>query len=243
VFAPAANNVLIPGFNPVNAPIVSITRGPAVVKGGKTMLPVIQLDPRPANEALTSVATAPVDGFFTAAPYRGAFDARQTWLYNWTASFAYGFTPDTSATTYCTAKTNSLGCVPAIGANGTPSATTGTGFVVSGSYVRNNKSGLLFYGVSGQASGAFQNGVLCVKAPIKRTPATVSGGSPTGNDCTGVYSIDMNAFAVGALGGTPLAALTTPGTVVDCQWWGRDPGFAAPNNTTLTDGLEYVVGP
>jgi hypothetical protein len=83
-----------------------------------------------------------------------------------------------------------------------------------------------------------------VKAPLKRTGPTNSGGAaPPANDCSGVFSIDMNAFAHSAGPPPPLSALTVPGTTVDCQWWGRDPGFPAPDNTTLTDAMEYVVCP
>jgi hypothetical protein len=146
-------------------------------------------------------------------------------------------------TTFCTAKTTSNGCVPAIGSIGTPSASAGSGFLVSASNTINNQSCLLFYGTNGQGSGAFQGGILCVKAPIKRTPGTTTGGNPPPSDCSGAPAIDMNAFAIGSLGGTPLAALTVPGTVVTCQWWGRDPGFAAPNNTQLTNGLQYTICP
>ncbi|MDZ4754703.1 MAG: hypothetical protein SGJ11_09425 [Phycisphaerae bacterium] len=91
VFLPANNNVFVPGFDAADAPIQSITRGPAVVKGGLTMLPVISLDPRPANEALTSVTMAPNDGFLTRVQYRGAFAANENWLCGWTAADAFGF--------------------------------------------------------------------------------------------------------------------------------------------------------
>jgi hypothetical protein len=143
------------------------------------------------------------------------------------------------ASVYCTAKTNSLGCLPYIVVVGT---TCNASLEVRAHLVRNQKSGLLFYGVTGQSAAPFQGGTLCVAPPIRRTPATNSGGSPLpANDCSGVFSIDMLAFAKGQLGGSPLPALTLPGTLVRCQWWGRDPGFPAPNNTTLSNAAEYEV--
>jgi hypothetical protein len=147
-------------------------------------------------------------------------------------------------TAYCTAKVNALGCTPKIGFSGAPSASSASGFVVQATEVRNNKAGILLYSVNGRAATPFQGGVLCIAPTIRRTPGVGSGGNPApANDCSGVYAIDMNAFAAGALGGNPLAALLVPGTRVDAQFWGRDPGFPAPNNTTLTNALEYVVAP
>jgi hypothetical protein len=144
-------------------------------------------------------------------------------------------------TTYCTAKINSLGCSPSIGYSGLPSATLPTAFVIQASQVRNNKSGLLFYGVNGKVGSPFQGGTLCIKTPIRRTPSVVAGGTPPpANDCTGVFSMDFNAFAQSGLGDP---ALQIAGTVVDVQWWGRDPGFAPPNGTTLSNALDFVMCP
>jgi hypothetical protein len=53
----------------------------------------------------------------------------------------------------------------------------------------------------------------------------------------------MNTFGRGLLGSNPLPALSVVGTVVHCQWWGRDQGFPAPNNTMLSGGLRYTICP
>lgn len=94
----AANNNVVPaGTLDSDAPVTAITRGPLQVLGGLNQIQVTFLDPRPANEALTSVSAAPNDGFFTAANYRGAFapaaNAGDNWLCGWSASDAFGFTP------------------------------------------------------------------------------------------------------------------------------------------------------
>jgi hypothetical protein len=79
------------------SPIRKIVRGPNVSYLGLIMQPVVTLDPRPANDALTSFAAAPADGFFTPAQYRGAFRPDQgnteirPWICGWTASSAFGF--------------------------------------------------------------------------------------------------------------------------------------------------------
>jgi hypothetical protein len=147
--------------------------------------------------------------------------------------------------TYCTAKQNSLGCTPTISGAGVPSASLPSGFTVDVAMVRNQRPGLFFYTSNGAQAGlTFQCGTLCVgPTNLKRTPARSAGGNALpANDCSGVYSIDMNAFAAGMAGGNPDPALGVMGTTVHAQAWGRDQGFASPCNTTLSDGLEYVVG-
>ncbi len=93
VFAASNNNVQIAGTADASSPIQTLTRGASVPLNGNTlfMVPVTSIDPRPKNQALTSVNKAPNDGFFTPAQYRGGFAANENWLCNWTAADAYGF--------------------------------------------------------------------------------------------------------------------------------------------------------
>ncbi len=148
---------------------------------------------------------------------------------------------DLEPLTYCVGKTNSLGCTPAITSQGMPSASASNGFSVSCAQVRNNKPGVLLYGLQGRGSNAFQGGTLCLQPPIRRTLGTNSGGTGApANDCSGLLSIDMNAFAAGALGGSPAPELSQPGRSVYCQWWSRDP--QDQYGSSLSNALEYVVG-
>jgi probable HAF family extracellular repeat protein len=146
--------------------------------------------------------------------------------------------------TYCTAKTTSTGCVPIIDGHGVSSVANGASFQVTCIALRNQKSGLFVYGSSGRAGLPFGGGTLCVKSPLKRTPLSNSAGNAAPlNDCSGVLQLDFNAFAAGLAGGNPSPALAVPGTTIDVQAWGRDAGFAPPNNVQLSGGLEYVVLP
>ncbi|MBI5431721.1 MAG: VCBS repeat-containing protein [Planctomycetes bacterium] len=149
----------------------------------------------------------------------------------------YEQVPPTTVT-YCVAKTTSVGCSPAIASSGTPSASAGSGFTISASQALNNKNGLLFYGTHGRASAPFQGGTLCVKSPIKRTAVQSSGGNPPPNDCSGSFALDFNAYV--ASGADPALI---GGVLVDAQYWFRDPGFTPPNNTGLSNALEFTLAP
>jgi hypothetical protein len=71
--------------------------------------------------------------------------------------------------------------------------------------------------------------------------ASTGGNAGAASDCSGAVSLDMNAFASGALGGNPAAQLTLPGTRVWMQAWSRDSG--SPSGTNLASALTFVVLP
>jgi hypothetical protein len=139
------------------------------------------------------------------------------------------------ASTYCTAKTNSLGCVPSIAGNGSASVSSTAASLITCSNQINQKIGLLLYSHH-PASLAFQGGTLCVQSPLSRTAQQSSGGSASGSDCTGAFGFDFNARIDSGVDATLVA-----GAQIFCQYWSRDPGSAS--TTSLSNGLNFLVNP
>jgi hypothetical protein len=138
---------------------------------------------------------------------------------------------------YCTAKAGLACGAPAIGTSGCPEAGVSSGFVVSAGPARAGKAGLLIYTDAGAAALPFQGGLLCISpAPLKRSSPIGSGGTAGG--CDGVFTLDFNAFASGALGGNPLPSIQQPGTRVNAQFWGRD---SQQTGSFLSDAVEFVM--
>ena len=136
---------------------------------------------------------------------------------------------------YCTAKTNSLGCVPQISWAGTASASNASAFVVTAQDLVNQRNGLLFYGFA-PTSLAYQGGTLCVAAPTRRTPIQNSGGSVSPPDCSGTLAFDFNSHIQSGVDPQLVA-----GESVYAQYWSRDPSTVS--NTNLTDAIQFTIGP
>ena len=98
-----------------------------------------------------------------------------------------------------------------------------------------NKFGVYFYSKSGANSVPFQGGILCGQPPLVRTMMQNSGGSAP---CGGSFQLDFNAY---------VASGKDPGLIagqqVWIQTWSRDPGFAPPNNTSLSDAVSFMLCP
>ena len=134
-----------------------------------------------------------------------------------------------AAQTYCTAKTTSGGCVPAISALGLPKSNGG--FVIQASQIEPNQLGVLFYSTVASNNQPFQGGFLCVQPPVRRLPVQDSGGA---GPCSGTFSDDFSAWIV--IGGDPSLV---PGQQLWAQYWFRDPGV--PSGTGLSNALTTVI--
>ena len=147
------------------------------------------------------------------------------------------FAPGCVATSYCTAKPNSLGCMPRLTISGQVSASQ-IGGILRVDRVQSGLSGLLVFGLNGRASNPLFGGTLCVAPPLRQTPVGVTreGAYWLPPPCRGTWTIDMSLYLATH---SPLPA----GTVVNCQWWGRDPGLPLPEAVSLSNGLEFTTCP
>lgn len=146
----------------------------------------------------------------------------------------YRFFPVAPAT-YCTGKVNSLGCTPAIAFSGTPSANPAAPFLITASNFINHKSGLLFYSHAPTAV-VFQGGTKCVANLSVRTPPSSSGGSASGNDCSGAHSFDFNDWVVNGWDSS-----LGVGAEIYAQYWSRDP--QSPSHTSLSNAVRFLLNP
>jgi len=138
---------------------------------------------------------------------------------------------------YCTAKTNSQGCLPMLASQGSPSLSIPLPFDVTVTDALNNKTGIFFYGLNGPVAAPFFGGTLCVQPPIRRTPIQFSGGTPPpAADCSGTLTFDFNDWIQS--GQDPLIAA---GNSVALQAWMRDPQSSF--GVSLSDAVEALVCP
>jgi len=136
---------------------------------------------------------------------------------------------------YCVSTPNSAGCLPTIGFFGVPTGDSDDNFRIQASQVLNNTTGLLVL-ASAPAALPFHGGTLCVQGTLVRCTLQGSGGSASGDDCSGTFDFAVHQSYLHAHG-------WNTGASVYAQWWSRDRGLAAPNNVSLTDGLAFVVAP
>jgi hypothetical protein len=149
-------------------------------------------------------------------------------IYAWSTS-------SVAPTVYPAGKVNSAGCLPMLESQGVASASSPHPFSVAASQVLNQESGLYFYGFA-SAALPFQGGVRCVAISLHRTPVQSSGGSPSGQECTGEFAFDMNAPIQS--GADPLL---TSATTNYGQCWYHDPDD--PHSTVLSAALAATSTP
>jgi uncharacterized protein YfiM (DUF2279 family) len=148
-------------------------------------------------------------------------------------SLVVDYTPPVSG--YCVSDTSSAGCAVTIASAGTPSASVGSGFIVSLAHAPAGRATSLVYGLSGPTAIPFSGAILCVAPPLTRCAVRfVDASDPA---CGGGASLDFNARIASGLD-PRLAA----GTTVHMQWHVRD---AATLLGTLvsSDALRVVIQP
>jgi hypothetical protein len=154
---------------------------------------------------------------------------------------AYVFEVCPAPENYCTAGVSASGCQAALSASGIPSASAATGFEVQATSVEGDKAGLFFFGTNGRQANSWGNGssFQCVVPPVLRTGLQL--GTGTIGECDGTFALDFNAlWCPSCLGFNKNPGI---GATVQAQLWYRDPLSTSNQTTSLSDAIEFCVGP
>ncbi len=144
---------------------------------------------------------------------------------------------DCGAETFCDAKEDSAGCVPAITSSGAASLGGNSILTLTASGVLNRQFGLFIYGTEVADDPAF-GGTLCVGGnEVRLMEPTNSGGSGApGTSCDGSFTrvIDGAFLAAAGFG---------IGEEVFCQWLYRDPLAPDGSGAGITNAAAFLVCP
>lgn len=175
------------------------------------------------------------------------FDASGAWVetfedpqmhFPWGLAFAPGCPASVG---YCTAGTSASGCQATLTTSGSASASKSSGFLLQSTFVEGDKDGWFFYGTNGRQAGTWGNGTsfVCVVPPRVRG-SLLTGVGPVGS-CAGQFTMDLNARWCSTC---PKPAHNPgAGAVGQAQLWYRDPASTSNQTSSMSDAVEYVVGP
>jgi hypothetical protein len=184
------------------------------------------------GSAVAAAGDIDADGkvdMLVAAPFDNHQDGSRGTLYLFSGSCS-------APVSYCVAKTNSLGCTPAVSSSGSWSLSGPDDFRVLAHDVINQKLGLLFWSF-GPDQRPYLGGYRCLGQGQVRTSVQFSGGSPNNvHDCSGTFSyLFTHSYLLGH------GALA--GSTVYAQYFYRDPQNPDGTGIGLTDGLQFTVCP
>jgi hypothetical protein len=154
---------------------------------------------------------------------------------------AYMFEISAPSTVYCTAGISASGCQASLATSGIASAAIGSGFNVMATSVEGDKDGLFFLAANGRQANPWGNGTSyqCIVPPVSR--ASLLTGTGTTGSCDGAFGQDLNALWCSSC---PKPAKNPgAGAIVQAQLWYRDPFNTSNKTTSLSDAIEFCVGP
>jgi hypothetical protein len=136
---------------------------------------------------------------------------------------------------YCSPKSNSLGCIPTLTAQGEASLGGADDFHLLATNLRNQQFGALFWSATADHApygGAYR----CVGTPSFRTVHQLASGSlPPVQDCTGSLDVFLDHTTLLTMGGA--------GAQFYAQIWSRDPGHPDGTNVGLTSAMCVTITP